>query len=110
MDEENDVLSNGTITYKKLLDKEMLPVTSYYQDKESKKELMWLKGMAGDKWVEDYMTIHRTTYDVITDEDKAICALIDGKKMLVKAPNVSYYRIPEDIISISEHALQGSLE
>ena len=106
MDEENNILGNGTVTYKKLLDKEMLPVTSYYKDKEFNKEIMWLKGMAGDKWVEDYMTIHRTTYDVITDEDKAICALIDGKKMLVKAPNVSYYRIPEDIISISKHALQ----
>lgn len=73
-------------------------------------ERMWLADIVDGKWVEDYVTVDRTTYDIVTDEDGAVFALIENGRMLVKAPNVKYYRIPESVYRIADHAFLGCSE
>jgi hypothetical protein len=70
-------------------------------------ERMWLAGVADGKWVEDYVVVRRDTYDTMTDEYGAVFALIDNGRMLVKAPNVKHYRIPEDVYRIAANAFLG---
>lgn len=95
---------------------------------------MWLADMVDGKWVEDYVVVRRDTYDIVTEADGAVFALIEngqnsechpssleddrvvtdkGKangRMLVKAPNVKHYRIPEDVYRIAANAFQGCTE
>ena len=89
-----------------------MPVTFDSVGIEDGKEIerMWLADMLDGKWVEDYVTVNRTVYDTITDEDGAVFALIDNGRMLVKAPNVKHYRIPEDVYRIADHAFLDCTE
>lgn len=89
-----------------------MPVTFDSVGIEDGKEIerMWLADMLDGKWVEDYVTVNRTVYDTITDEDGAVFALIDNGRMLVKAPNVKHYRIPEDVYRIAAHAFLDCTE
>lgn len=73
-------------------------------------ERMWLADMVDGKWVEDYVTVERTVYDTLTDEEGAVFAKIENGLMLVKAPNVRHYRIPETVYRIADHAFVGCSE
>ena len=44
------------------------------------------------------------TNENMTDKTGAVFALIDNGRMLVKAPNVEKYRIPEDVYMIDVDA------
>ena len=44
------------------------------------------------------------TNENMTDKTGAVFALIDNGRMLVKAPNVEKYRIPEDVYRIDVDA------
>lgn len=70
-------------------------------------ERLWLADMVDGKWVEDHVTVNRTVYDTVAEEDGAVFALIENGRMLVKAPNVKHYRIPEDVYRIADHAFLG---
>ena len=91
--------------YKKMLEKQM-PVTFDSVGIEGDKEVerMWLADTVDGKWVEDYLVVERTSYDIETDKEGAVFALIDNGKMLVKAPNVKRYRIPESVYRVAENA------
>jgi len=73
-------------------------------------ERMWLAGVADGKWVEDYVVVRRDTYDTMTDEYGAVFVLIANGRMLIKAPNVKHYRIPEDVYRIAANAFLGCSE
>lgn len=91
--------------YKKMLEKQM-PVTFDSVGIEGDKEVerMWLADTVDGKWVEDYLVVKRTSYEIETDKEGATFALIDNGKMLVKAPNVKRYRIPESVYRVAENA------
>ena len=84
------------MNYKEILEKAM-PVTfdSVGVEDGHEVERMWLADMVDGKWVEDYVVVRRENYDTVTDEDGAVFALIENGRMLVKAPNVKHYRIPD---------------
>ena len=69
-------------------------------------ERMWLSDIIDGKFVEDYVVVRRSAYDIETDEAGAVLAKIENGRMLVKAPNVAYYRIPEDVYRIADHAFK----
>jgi hypothetical protein len=69
-------------------------------------ERMWLADMVDGKWVEDYVVVRRDTYDIVTETDGAVFALIENGRMLVKAPNVKRYRIPEDVYRVAANAFK----
>ena len=100
-----------SLKYKELLEKS-IPVVmdsidyEMVNDDEQEVERLWLEDIVDGKWVEDYVTVKRTAYDIVTDEDGAVFALIDNGRMLVKAPNMRYYRIPEDVYRIADYALR----
>ena len=48
--------------------------------------------------------------DAVTDEDGAVFALIENGRMLVKAPKVKRYRIPEDVYRIAVNAFKDCTE
>lgn len=73
-------------------------------------ERLWLADIVDGKWVEDYVVVRRDAYDIETDEAGAVFALIENGRMLVKAPNVKHYRIPEDVYRIADHAFLGCSE
>lgn len=73
-------------------------------------ERLWLADIVDGKWVEDYVVVRREAYDIETDEAGAVFALIENGRMLVKAPNVKRYRIPEDVYRIADHAFLGCTE
>ena len=73
-------------------------------------ERMWLADMVDGKWVEDYVIVRRDTYEIVTDADGAVFALIENGRMLVKAPNVKRYRIPEDVYRIAVNAFKDCTE
>lgn len=52
------------------------------------------------------MEVTRNDYDMVTDEDGAVFVLVEVGRKLVKAPNVSHYRIPESVQAVSPHAFQ----
>ena len=83
-----------------------MPVTFESVDVEDGHEVerLWLADIVDGKWVEDYVTVNRTVYDTVAEEDGAVFALIDNGRMLVKAPNVKHYRIPEDVYRMHIHA------
>ena len=97
---------NG-LNYKKLLEDRM-PVTfdSVGIEDGNEVERMWLADFVDGKWVEDYVVVRRDAYDIETDDEGAVFALILNGRMLVKAPNVKYYRIPEDVYRIADHAFK----
>ncbi len=99
------------LNYKKILDKSM-PVTfdSVGIEDGHEVERMWLADMVGGKWVEDYVVVRRDAYDTVTDDDGAVYALIENGRMLVKAPNVKRYRIPEDVYRIAVNAFKECTE
>lgn len=101
---------NG-MNYKKMLE-ERMPVTfdSVGIEDGNEVERMWLADFVDGKWVEDYVTVRRTQYDIETDEAGAIYAKIENGRMLVKAPNIKYYRIPEDVYRIADHAFKDCTE
>ena len=103
---KNGTYGNGQITYKNLLDREMMPVTFHHKYIEENTEVMWLADRQEDKWIEDYVVIRRDEYEISIDENGAVYAYLDGIKKLVKAPNIKHFRIPEDVDDISEHALR----
>ena len=69
-------------------------------------ERMWLSDIIDGKFIEDYVVVRRSAYDIEMDEDGAVLAKIENGRMLVKAPNVAYYRIPEDVYRIAVHAFK----
>ena len=89
-----------------------MPVTFESVDVEDGHEVerLWLADMVDGKWVEDYVTVNRTVYDTVAEKDGAVFALIENGRMLVKAPNVKHYRIPEDVYRIADHAFLGCSE
>lgn len=98
------------MNYKEILDKSV-PVTfdSVSVDEDGHEvETMRLADMINNKWVEDYLQVSRTSYE--TDEYGAVFALIDNGKMLVKAPNIRKYRIPESVYRIAAYALADCTE
>ena len=99
------------LNYKKILDKSM-PVTfdSVGIEDGHEVERMWLADMVDGKWVEDYVIVRRDTYEIVTDADGAVFALIENGRMLVKAPNVKRYRIPEDVYRIAVNAFKDCTE
>ena len=99
------------LNYKKILDKSM-PVTfdSVGIEEGHEVERMWLADLVDGKWVEDYVVVRRDTYEIVTDADGAIFALIENGRMLVNAPNVKHYRIPESVYRIAEYAFRGCTE
>lgn len=101
---------NG-MNYKKILEKRM-PVTfdSVGIEDGNEVERMWLADFVDGKWVEDYVTVRRTQYDIETDESGAVLAKIENGRMLVKAPHVKYYRIPEDVYRIADLAFKDCVE
>jgi len=54
--------------------------------------------------MEDF--INDIELDKVMNRDGAFYALIENGRMLVKAPNIKYYRIPEDVYRIDEFALK----
>ena len=99
------------MNYKKIFEQSM-PVTydSVGMEEGHEVERMWLADMVDGKWVEDYVTVNRTIYDIVTEVDGAVFALIECGRMLVKAPNVKHYRIPEDVYGIAANAFLGCTE
>lgn len=93
------------MSYKDLLEKKM-PISFDTVDIEDGKEIerMWLTNFVDGKWVEDYLVIEHKSYEIETNNEGAIYALIDNGKMLVKAPNVKYFRIPESVYRIADKA------
>lgn len=90
----------------KIIFEQSMPVTydSVGMEEGHEVERMWLADMVDGKWVEDYVTVNRTIYDIVTEVDGAVFALIECGRMLVKAPNVKHYRIPEDVYGIAANA------
>lgn len=99
------------MNYKEIIEKAM-PVTfdSVGNEDGHEVERMRLADMVDGKWVEDYVVVRRDTYDAVTDEDGAVFALIENGRMLVKAPNVKCYRIPEDVYRIAVNAFKDCTE
>ena len=95
------------MNYKKIIDTAM-PVTfdSVGEEDGHEVERMWLADFVDGKYVEDYVVIRRDEYDIGTDAEGAVFALVEGGRMLVKAPNVKYYRIPEDVYRIAPNAFR----
>lgn len=95
------------MNYKEILEKSM-PVVMDFVDVEDGHEVerMWLADMVDRKWVEDYVVVRREAYDIVTEEDGTVFALIENGRMLVKAPNVKYYRIPETVYRIADYAFK----
>ena len=94
-----------SLNYKQMLEARM-PVTFDSVDVEDGKEVerMWLADMVDGKWVEDYVVVQRSAYDIETDEAGAVLAKIENGRMLVKAPNVKRYRISEDVYRLAADA------
>jgi hypothetical protein len=99
------------MNYKEIFEKSM-PVTfdSVGVEDGHEVERMWLADMVDGKWIEDYVVVRRDAYDTVTDADGAVFALIENGRMLVKAPNVKHYRIPESVYRIAAHAFCGCTE
>ena len=97
-------MSACSLKYKDML-KDFMPVTFDSIDIEEGHEVerMWLANFVGDKWVEDYVMVYRYSYDTM-EEDGAIFAKVQNGRMLVKAPDVEHYRIPEDVYRIAKNA------
>ena len=98
-----------SLTYKQML-KDRMPVTfdSLGIEEGQEVERMWLADIIDGKFVEDYVVVRRSVYDIETDEAGAVFALIENGRMLVKAPNVKCYRIPEDVYRIADYAFKDS--
>ena len=96
-----------SLNYKQMLEDRM-PVTfdSVGIEEGQEVERMWLADIIDGKFVEDYVVVRRSVYDIETDEAGAVFALIENGRMLVKAPNVKRYRIPEDVYRIADHAFK----
>lgn len=96
-----------SLNYKQMLEDRM-PVTfdSVGIEEGQEVERMWLADIIDGKIVEDYVVVRRSAYDIETDEAGAVFALIENGRMLVKAPNVKCYRIPEDVYRIADHAFK----
>ena len=95
------------LNYKELLNKTM-SVTFDAVDVEDGHEVerLWLADIADGKWVEDYMTIKRHAYGVVIEDNGALFAEIENGLMLVKAPNVKHYRIPETVYRLAVNAFR----
>ena len=105
MNREKKFYDNGTVSYKELLENTMLPVTAAFEAYKDEPERIFLEGMVGDKWVEDSVSIERQTFAPFTDAEGAVFIMDErGLKKLIQAPDVFYYRIPEDTQDIAETA------
>lgn len=104
-------MKKNSLNYKQMLERSM-PVTFDCADVEDGHEVerLWLADIVDGMWVEDYMTVNRTAYDTVTDEDDAVFAVIDNGFMLVKAPNVKHYRIPETVYRLAVNAFRDCTE
>lgn len=100
-----------SLNYKRILEKSMsVTFDSVGIEDGQEVERMWIASLKDEKYVEDYMTIKRTTYDAVTDEGGAVFAMVEGGRMLVKAPNVPHYRIPEDVFRVAANAFRECTE
>lgn len=68
-----------SMNYKEKLEK-TIPVTfdSVGVEDGHEVERMWLADMIDGKWVEDYVVVRRDTYDIVTEADGAVFALIEN--------------------------------
>ena len=99
------------MNYKRLLESSMPVVMDSVGIEEGQEvERMWLADMVDGKWVEDYVMVKRTAYDTVTDDKGAVFAHIENGLMLVKAPNVRHYRIPEAVYRLADNAFNGCTE
>lgn len=94
-----------SLNYRQMLEDRM-PVTfdSLGIEDGQEVERMWLGDIIDGKYIEDYVVVQRSAYDIETDEAGAVYAVIENGRMLVKAPNVKRYRIPEDVYRIAADA------
>ena len=97
-----------SLNYRQMLEDRM-PVTfdSLGIEDGQEVERMWLGDIIDGKYIEDYVVVQRSAYDIETDEAGAVYAVIENGRMLVKAPNVKLYRIPEDVYRIAADAFKG---
>ena len=104
-------MKNISLNYREKLEKSM-QVTFDSVDVEDGQEVerMWLADLVDGKWVEDYVVVRRDSYEIVTDADGAVFALIENGRMLVNAPNVKHYRIPESVYRIADYAFRGCTE
>ena len=100
-----------SLNYRQMLEDRM-PVTfdSLGIEDGEEVERMWLGDIIDGKYVEDYVVVRRSQYDIEKDEYGAVLAKIENGRMLVKAPNVKYYRIPEDVYRIAVNAFKECTE
>lgn len=99
------------LNYKRLLESSMpVVMDSVGIEERHEVERMWLADMIDGKWVENYVTVKRRAYNTMTDGDGAVFALIENGQMLVKAPNVRHYRIPETVYRLADDAFNGCTE
>ena len=104
-------MKKNSLNYKQMLER-LIPVTFDSVDVEDGHEVerLWLADMVDGKWVEDYVTVNRTAYDTVTDKEGAVFAVIDNGLMLVKAPNVKHYHIPETVYRLAINAFRDCTE
>lgn len=97
-----------SLNYRQMLEDRM-PVTfdSLGIEDGQEVERMWLGDIIDGKYIEDYVVVRRDAYEIVTDEVGAVYAVIENGRMLVKAPNVKRYRIPEDVYRIAADAFKG---
>ena len=104
MNKKRKFYDNGAVTYKEVLENTMMPVSAAFEAWRDHPEIIFLEGMVGDKWVEDSVSIERQTFDPFTDTEGAVFVMYNGKKKLIEAPDIFYYRIPEDTQEIADTA------
>lgn len=104
-------MKKNSLNYKQMLER-LIPVTFDSVDVEDGHEVerLWLADMVDGKWVEDYVIVNRTAYDTVTDKEGAVFAVIDNGLMLVKAPNVKHYHIPETVYRLAINAFRDCTE
>lgn len=71
------------------------------------KTTIFIEKLKNGKWVESRIYIDKTYYDPIVCEDGSEYIVTTCGNKLIKAPNVSYYRINESVCDISLHAFKN---
>lgn len=96
-----------SLDYKQLLGKTKPVVNDFVCNEDGHEvERITLAEMKDGKWVEDYIIVKRIEANTMIDDDGAVFSLTEDGRILVKAPDVEYYRIPETVCGIAEYALK----
>ena len=96
------------MTYREILKRNM-PIDFCDEDRlgDTNEQCFWLWDVRDNKYAEDYVRVTRTESETFVDDDWSVCAVKDGNKILVKAPNVVSYSIKEDVCQLAEEAFVG---